>query len=108
MGTVPTGTVALRMMATRPGQRFRRAAEINRILRESNNDRVPGGVLRIISVNDNSITLRRIWPRALAVAARGLTLEVNKTTGVVTRLGAMGAPLPNLPPNRPPVAASAP
>ena len=73
---------------------FQRAAEINRTLVESNADRVPGGFIRVISVTDNSITLRRVWPRPLAIGVRGLTLEVDAVTGVVARLGPMGAPLP--------------
>jgi hypothetical protein len=51
-------------------------------------------VSKILSVTDKSVSMRRIWARGLAVAARGLVLEVDKSTGVVRRLGAMGAPMP--------------
>ena len=73
---------------------FQRAEEINRLLVAANNDRLPGGVARILSVTEKSVSMRRIWSRGLAVAARGLALEVDKNTGAVMRLGAMGAPLP--------------
>jgi hypothetical protein len=73
---------------------FQRAEEINRLLVAANNDRVPGGVSRILSVTEKSVSMRRIWSRGLAVAARGLALEVDKNTGAVVRLGAMGAPMP--------------
>jgi hypothetical protein len=73
---------------------FQRAEEINRLLAAANNDRLPGGMSRILSVTDKSVSMRRIWSRGLAVAARGLALEVDKNTGAVLRLGARGAPLP--------------
>jgi hypothetical protein len=73
---------------------FQRAGEINRLRMAANNDRLPGGVSRILSVTDKSVAMRRIWSRGLAIAARGLTLEVDKSTGAVLRLGAIGAPLP--------------
>ena len=73
---------------------FQRAEEINRLLVAANNDRLPGGVSRILSVTEKSVSMRRIWARGLAVAVRGLALEVDKNTGAVLRLGAMGAPMP--------------
>ncbi|MHC4218993.1 MAG: hypothetical protein ACYSU7_11120 [Planctomycetota bacterium] len=73
---------------------FRRADEINRLLTASSNDRLPGGVTRLLSVTDGSVSLRRTWSRGLAIAVRGLTLELDKNTGAVLRLGAMGAPMP--------------
>ena len=73
---------------------FRRADEINRLLAASNNNRLPDGVMRIVSVTENSASLRQVWSRGLAIAVRGVTLEVDKNTGAVIRMGAMGAPLP--------------
>jgi hypothetical protein len=73
---------------------FQRAEEINRLLVAANSDRLPGGVSRILSVTEKSVSMRRIWARGLAVAVRGLALEVDKNTGAVMRLGAMGAPMP--------------
>jgi hypothetical protein len=73
---------------------FQRAEKINRLLAAANNDRLPGGVSRILSVTDKSVSMRRTWSRGLAVAARGLTLEVDKNSGAVLRVGTMGAPLP--------------
>ncbi|MHC4416921.1 MAG: hypothetical protein ACYS0G_16765 [Planctomycetota bacterium] len=73
---------------------FHRAVEINRLLMASNNARLPSGVSRVLSVTDKSASLRYTWSRGLAVAVRGLTLEVDKNTGAVLRLGATGAPLP--------------
>jgi len=73
---------------------FVRANAINDILIESDSDDLPGGFLRFISVTDDSVTVRRIWTRGLAVGARGLTLEVDKFTGDIVRSSHMGTLLP--------------
>jgi hypothetical protein len=73
---------------------FVRANAINEILIESDSDDLPGGFLRFISVTDDSVTLRRIWKRGLAVGSRGLTLEVDKLTGEILRSGNMGTLMP--------------
>ena len=65
------------------------------------------GGLDIMEVTDKSITLRRVWPRPLAIGVRGLTLEVDPRTGAIVRLGPMGAPLPKAS-RPPPVAADLP
>ena len=72
---------------------FARAQAINRVLMESNTDRVTGSVLRFLSVTDESVSIRRIWKRGIAVGVRGLTLEVDWRTGKVVRIGPMGVPL---------------
>lgn len=69
---------------------FVRADAINRILIESDTDDLPGGFLRFVSVTDDSITVRRVWQRGLAIGARGLTLKVDKATGQVLRSSNMG------------------
>ena len=74
---------------------FVRAKAINNILIESDADDLPGGFLRIVSVTDDSVTVRRVWQRGLAVGARGLTLKVDKATGQIMRSSNMGKmPLP--------------
>ena len=73
---------------------FARAQAINRVLMESNTDRVSGSIVRFLSVTDDSVSIRRIWKRGIAVGVRGLTLEVDTRTGKVVRIGAMGVPLP--------------
>ncbi|MHC4101465.1 MAG: hypothetical protein ACYSW1_11375 [Planctomycetota bacterium] len=73
---------------------FQRAQEINQILAAANNDRLPGGVTRILSVTEKSVSLRRLWSRGLAISARGLALEVDKNTGAVLRVGTMGKAMP--------------
>ncbi|MDC1287923.1 hypothetical protein N8198_08550 [Gammaproteobacteria bacterium] len=73
---------------------FVRAQAINQVLIESDIDDLPGGFLRFVSVTDDSVTVRRVWQRGLAVGARGLTLEVDKTTGEILRSGNMGTLLP--------------
>jgi hypothetical protein len=83
---------------------FVRANAINDILIESDSDDLPGGYLRLIAVTDDSVTVRRIWQRGLAIGARGLTLEVDKLTGQVLRSSNMGTLLP--PPPSPPVPAA--
>jgi len=81
---------------------FVRAEAINDILIESDADDLPGGFLRIVSVTDDSVTVRRVWQRGLAVGARGLTLKVDKATGQVMRSSNMGRmPLPPSPPTSP-------
>lgn len=76
---------------------FARAQAINRVLMESNTDRVPGSILRFLSVTDESVSIRRIWKRGIAVGVRGLTLEVDWRTGRVLRIGPMGVPLHDKP-----------
>jgi hypothetical protein len=73
---------------------FVRANAINELLIESDADDLPGGFLRFVSITDDSVTVRRIWQRGLAIGARGLTLEVDKTTGEVLRSGNMGTLIP--------------
>lgn len=73
---------------------FARAQAINRVMMESNMDRVPGSIVRFLSVTDESVSIRRIWQHGLAVGVRGLTLEVDRGTGKVLRVGPMGVPLP--------------
>jgi hypothetical protein len=73
---------------------FVRAQAINEVLAESNGDDVPGSLVNFISVTDESVALRRIWPRGLAIGVRGLILEIDAATGRVLRSGPMGQPLP--------------
>lgn len=73
---------------------YRRAEEINRLLSASNTDLAPSAVTRILNASTGSVSLRRIWARPLAVAVRGLALEVDTGTGIVRRIGPLGAPLP--------------
>ena len=42
-----------------------------------------------LALTDDSVSLRRVWQRGLAIAVRGLTLEVDTKTGVVRRSGPM-------------------
>ncbi|MFZ8977784.1 MAG: hypothetical protein ACO2Y9_11885 [Pseudohongiellaceae bacterium] len=79
---------------------FVRANAINEILIESDVDDLPGGYLRLISVTDDSVTVRRVWQRGLAIGARGLTLKVDKATGQIMRSSNMGRML-RLPPTPP-------
>ncbi len=69
---------------------FVRANSINDILIDSDNDDLPGGFVRFLSVTDDSVSLRRIWQRGLALGVRGLTIEVNAQTGEVLRMWPMG------------------
>jgi hypothetical protein len=73
---------------------FVRAQAINEVLAESNGDDIPGSLVNFISVTDESVALRRIWPRGLAIGVRGLILEIDANTGRVLRSGPMGQPLP--------------
>jgi hypothetical protein len=62
---------------------FVRAEAINRVLIESGVDDLPGGAVRFLSVTDDSVAMRRILPRGLAIAARGFTIEVDPSTSRV-------------------------
>ncbi len=71
---------------------FERAARINQLLADSGTDHTPGVVSRVVSASESEVTVRRIWQYPLAVAARGITLEVRSDTGAVVRLGTLGQP----------------
>ena len=64
---------------------FVRAKAINDVLDEMDADDVPTGVLRFLSVTDESVALRRVWPRGLAIGVRGLLLEVDAATGDILK-----------------------
>ncbi len=55
-------------------------------------DDVPSGTTRFLSVTDESVALRRVWPRGLAIGIRGLFLEVDATTGDILKSGALRWP----------------
>jgi len=71
---------------------FERAGRINRLLAASGTNLTPGVVTRIISASDSGATLRRIWQYPIAIAVRGVTLEVQSSTGEVVRMGTLGVP----------------
>ena len=71
---------------------FLRANAINEILEDMDADDVPGGTTRFLSVTDESVALRRIWPRGLAIGVRGLYLEVDATTGDILESGTLRWP----------------
>ncbi len=73
---------------------FERASRINQLLVESGTDQLPGVTTRIVSVGDSGVTLRRILQYPVAIAARGMTLEVQSETGAVLRMGPIGTPWP--------------
>ena len=50
--------------------------------------------LRFVSVTDDSVTVRRVWQRGLAIGARGLSLEIDKLSGAVLRSATMGSLIP--------------
>jgi hypothetical protein len=56
-----------------------------------------GGTLHIVMATDEAVTLRRSWPYPMAVAIRGLTLEVDVATGSIVRMAPLGIELPELP-----------
>jgi phosphate-selective porin OprO/OprP len=73
---------------------IRRAAELNEALARSGMEDRIGGSLEFIMVTDDALTLRRTWPYPLAVAVRGITLDVDVSTGEVLRTGPLGVELP--------------
>jgi hypothetical protein len=70
-----------------------RAQAINDVLSGSGDDS-PVGVVHFISVADESSSIRRLWPRGLAVGVRGLSLLVDASTGEILSCGPMGQRLP--------------
>jgi hypothetical protein len=66
---------------------FVRARAINDVLREMGVNDQPNGTVRYLTVTDESVALRRVWSRGLAIGVRGLFLEVDTTTGNVMSAG---------------------
>ena len=58
---------------------------INEILIDSDSADTPAGAIRVLVVTDDSTVIRRIYRRGIAVAVRGVTLEVDTATGNVVR-----------------------
>jgi len=80
-----------------------RAAAMNQAFGELDIEDRTGGTVRVVMATDNAITLRRDWPHPLAVAVRGITLEVDASTGSVIRMSPLGIDLPQLPAPEPEV-----
>jgi hypothetical protein len=78
-------------------QPFERAGKINVLLANAGVDQSPGVVTRVVSATDAGVTVRRIWQYPIAIAVRGLTLEVDSGTGGVVRIGTLGKPWSNRP-----------
>jgi hypothetical protein len=78
-------------------QPFERAGKINALLANAGVDQSPGVVTRVVSATDAGVTVRRIWQYPIAIAVRGLTLEVDSGTGGVVRIGTLGKPWSNRP-----------
>jgi hypothetical protein len=62
---------------------FVRAQAINNLLAEGDAEDAPGGIVRFLTVTDEAVSIRKIWPRGLAVGVRGLSLEVDAPSGNV-------------------------
>ena len=80
-----------------------RAEAMNQAFGELGIEDRTGGTIQVVMATDNAITLRRNWPHPLAVAVRGITLEVDVSTGSVLRMSALGIELPKLPTSEPEV-----
>jgi len=70
-----------------------RADAINNALREDGSDVLPDGFTRFLAIDDGFIAMQRVWRRAVAIGARGITLEVDSATGEVLASGMIGSPL---------------
>lgn len=77
---------------------FVRADAINQRLIASDTDDLPGGFVRFLSVTDESVSMRRIWHRGIAIGMRGLTLQVDTQTGEILQVELMGVPMPRIAP----------
>jgi hypothetical protein len=78
-----------------------RGKAMNEAFNQSGSEDGVGEGVQIVMATDDSITLRRTWPYPLAVAIRGITLEVDTSTGAVLRMGPLGIELPTQPPPEP-------
>ena len=63
---------------------------MNRAMVESGTDAPPDGFIRFLTVTDERISLRRVFGRGIAIALRGLTLQVDPQTGAVQQIRLMG------------------
>jgi hypothetical protein len=72
---------------------FVRADAINTRLEEMAVDDLPNGSVRFLAVTDESMALRRVWPRPLAIGVKGVFLEVDVKTGNILSGGAMHWPV---------------
>ncbi len=95
---VPTAQIALETHAVQKLDpiygAYVRARAINDVLAKGSGDNSPAGVVHFISVTDESSSIRRLWPRGLAVGVRGLSLLVDASTGEILSCGPMGQRLP--------------
>ena len=80
-----------------------RAEAMNQAFDEAGIEDRTGGTVQVVMATDDAITLRRNWPYPLAVAVRGITLEVDVSTGSVPRMSPLGIELPKLPEPEPEV-----
>lgn len=71
-----------------------RARELNRRLELAGASTVPGGLIRFVTATDRSVSMRRIWERDIAIGFRGLSLEVDKNTAVVSQHSVAGGVAP--------------
>jgi hypothetical protein len=67
-----------------------RATAMNRAMVESGTDALPDGFMRFLTVTDERISLRRVFRRGIAIALRGLTMQVDPQTGAVQTIRLMG------------------
>ena len=67
-----------------------RATAMNRAMVESGTDALPDGFLRFLTVTNERISLRRVFRRGIAIAVRGLTMQVVPQTGAVQQIRLMG------------------
>ncbi len=70
-----------------------RARAMNDSMKKSGTDALPDGFVRFVTIGPHATTVRKVWRRPLALGVRGLTLEVDKATGDIIRIGWMGKPL---------------
>jgi phosphate-selective porin OprO/OprP len=73
-----------------------RARAMNEALAEAQTGEGIDGSIQFVAMADEVLGLRRSWPRPLAVAVRGLTLEVDAATGEIVRSAPIGVELPPL------------
>jgi hypothetical protein len=70
-----------------------RARAINESMKKAGTDTLPNVLTRFLAVGDDSVTVRKVWRRPLAIGVRGITMEIDRNTGDILRMGPMGQPL---------------
>ena len=80
VGTAPAAASSASLSSIPPAEQIN---QLNTTLNASQGGSTPGGSLKIMGVNSNSIAMRRVFEHPIAICTRGITLMVYVKTGTV-------------------------